>query len=91
MAKLRFHAIHHATRGNDRFAWARGVLNVAFLDAVGRDESDVKMAVHVGTNDRLVVACNRPGEWLLGVGQPRPQKSWWDPGPMFKPQSLCFD
>jgi len=41
---------------------------LAFLDAVGRDESDVKMAVHVGTNDRLVVACNRPGEWLLGVG-----------------------
>ena len=27
--------------------WARGVLGVTFLDAVGLDESDVKMAVDV--------------------------------------------
>ena len=54
--------------GDDRFAWACGVLGVALLHAVGRDESDVKRAVHVSTEDRLVVASNRPGEWLLGVG-----------------------
>ena len=58
----------HLAGGDDRFAWARGVLGVALLHAVGRDESDVKRAVHVGTGDRLVVARNRPGEWLLGVG-----------------------
>ena len=50
------------------YAWTCGVVGVAFLHAVGRDEGDPKIAVHVGTDDRLVVARNRPGEWLLGVG-----------------------
>lgn len=55
------------TGGNDRFAWACRVLGVALLHAVGRDEGNVKIAVHVGTHDRFVVARNRPSEWFLGV------------------------
>jgi hypothetical protein len=54
--------------GDDRFAWASSVLSVALLDPVGRNERDVKRAVHVGTDDCFVVARNRPDEWFLGVG-----------------------
>ena len=47
---------------------AGAVVGVALFYAVGRNEDDAKIAVHIGTDDRLVVARNRPRERLLGIG-----------------------
>lgn len=59
------YSIHLIARGDDRSARARAILGVALLHAVGRDKRDIKVSVHIGTKDRLVVAGNRPGKWLL--------------------------
>src|SRR5262245_30148083 len=47
---------------------AGAVVGVALFDAIRRDEGDAKIAVHIGADDRLVVARNRPRERLLGIG-----------------------
>src|SRR5438046_9275075 len=60
--------IHHIAGGDDRSGRAAAVVRVALLDAVGRHQGDPEIAVHIGADDGLVVARNRPGEGLLGIG-----------------------
>src|ERR1700730_15142491 len=62
---LRFHAIHHVAGGDDRMGRAGAVVGVAFFYAIRRNQGDAKIAVHIGADDRLVVARNRPRERLL--------------------------
>src|SRR5262249_16757458 len=72
------HAIHHVAGGDDRTGRAGAVVGVALFDAIRRDEGDAKIAVHVGADDRLVVARNRPRErlWVLAAADDeRPQAS----------------
>src|SRR5262252_4967628 len=47
---------------------AGAVVVVALFYAIRRNEGDAKIAVHIGADDRLVVARNRPRERLLGIG-----------------------
>src|SRR5215469_1370656 len=65
---LPFHPIHQVAGGDDRMGRAGAVVGVALLHVVGRDEGDAKIAVHIGADDGLVVARNRPRERLLGIG-----------------------
>src|SRR5277367_3539258 len=44
---------------------------VALLDPVVRNQHDTEIAVHIGADDRLVVARNGPAERLLRVGHRR--------------------
>src|SRR5438105_15659515 len=67
-AGLSFHTVHRVTGCDDRSAWARAIVGVALLHPVGADERDGKIAIHVRSDDGLVVARNRPRERLLGIG-----------------------
>ena len=80
-----FHSIHHVAGGDDRPTGRVPVVDVALLHAVGRHQRDPEVAVHVAADDRLVVARNRPGERLLGVGSGRRRAS---PG---NPSFLAFN
>jgi len=51
---------------------AGAVVGVALFDAIRRDEGDAKIAVHIGADDRLVVARNRPRERLLDEAAAHP-------------------
>src|SRR6516225_8855445 len=62
------HPIHHVAGGDDRMVRAGAVVGVALFYAVRRNERDAKIAVHIGAENRLVVARNRPRERLLGIG-----------------------
>src|SRR5215468_3416814 len=44
------------------------VVGVPLFYAIRRNEGDAKIAVHIGADDRLVVARNRPRERLLDIG-----------------------
>src|SRR5499433_3913385 len=63
------------SRDSSRGRWRRShgsragtVVGVALFYAIRRNEGDAKIAVHIGADDRLVVARNRPRERLLGIG-----------------------
>src|SRR6516225_11141187 len=62
------HAIHHVAGGDDRMGRAGTVVGVALFYAIRRNEGDAKIAIHIGADDRLVVARDRPRERLLGIG-----------------------
>src|SRR5438132_13416153 len=75
-AGLPLHTIHRVTGRDDRSAWGRAIVGVALLHPVGADERDAKIAIHVRSDDGLVVARNRPRERLLGIAvadEERPQ------------------
>ena len=65
---LSFHAIHGVTGRDDRSALARAVVGVALLHAVGADERDAEITIHVRSDDGLVVAGDGPCERLFRVG-----------------------
>src|SRR5512133_3712684 len=65
--RLSFQAIHGVTGRDDRSARARAVMGVAFLHAVGTEERDAEIAVHVRSDDGLVVAGDGPCERLLVI------------------------
>jgi hypothetical protein len=44
---------------------AGAVVGVALFYAIQRNEGDAKIAVHIGPDDRLVVARNRPRELII--------------------------
>src|SRR5712671_3251791 len=66
-ADLSFQTIHCVTGRDDRPARAGAVVGVALLHPVGADERDAEIAVHIRSDDGLVVAANHPGKRLLGI------------------------
>ena len=60
--ELVLHPIHHEAGSNDGMPRPRGVLDVTFLEPVGRHECDSVIAVGIGALDGLVVRGQRPGE-----------------------------